>query len=181
MKTLNLLNLRTNALVLVLVLAFCCGCDEIDEDVTTDYAYNNAVSLVDVYYHQVKYDRPTILVFPNLTTATNSVYFHQCVNIKEVQFPKLTSIGEADAVNPYFYFHKNEGLEKVVAPKLTTVYGYLYFWGNSSLELTDGICAITDVYPRGHPGQIDCADPRVDIAGNANNDICCAVNLHRCN
>lgn len=146
-----------------------------------DVVYNNAVVLEDVYYHQVSYDKPTILIFPNLTRATNSVYFHQCVNIKEVHFPNLVSIGDMEAINPYLYFHKNQGLEKLKAPKLTTVYGYLHFWGNSLLDLSTGICGITDVYPRGNPDETDCSNAAVHMVGNATNDICAPVTLHSCN
>lgn len=146
-----------------------------------DVVYINDVILEDVYYHQISYDKPTILIFRNLKRATNSVYFHKCVNIKEVQFPNLVSIGDMNAGNPYLYFHQNQGLEKLEAPKLTTVYGYLYFWGNSSLDLSTGICGIADIYPRGDPDGTDCFDPSVNIVGNANNDACTSVVLHFCN
>jgi len=162
-----------------LVATFCVGCNEDNEE--TDTIYIDDPALEDVYYHQVSYDRPTILIFRNLTTATNSVYFHQCVNIKEVQFPNLVSIGDMNAVNPYFYFHQNQGLEKVKAPKLTTVYGYVYAYGNSSLDLSNGICGITDLYPHGDPDQIDCSDPSVNLVGNANNEKCFNAMLHLCN
>ena len=122
--------------LICLAVAFLGSCKEDLEEIVKeegDVVYNNAVTLEDVYYHQVSYDKPTILIFPNLKRATNSVYFHKCVNIKEVHFPNLVSIGDMNAINPYLYFHQNEGLGKLKAPKLTTVYGYLYFWGNSSL------------------------------------------------
>ena len=186
MKTVKLcIRVLPHALVFLICLAatYLSACKEELEEIIKedgDVVYNNAVTLVDVYYHQVKYDKPKILVFPNLKKVTNSVYFHQCVNIKEVQFPNLVSIGEMKAGNPHLYFHQNEGLEKVKAPKLTTVYGYLYFWGNSSLDLSTGICGIKDVYPRGNPDESDCSNPTVHFVGNATNDICAPVVLHFC-
>ena len=170
--------------LICLAVTFLGSCKEDLEELVKeegDVIYNNAVTLEDVYYHQVSYDKPTILIFPNLKRATNSVYFHKCVNIKEVHFPNLVSIGDMNAINPYLYFHQNEGLEKLKAPKLTTVYGYLYFWGNSSLDLSAGICGITNVYPRGNPDETDCSDPSVHMVGNATNDICAPVELHFCN
>jgi hypothetical protein len=175
---------QARVLLILLAATFFVGCkgefDEIIEE-DGDVVYINDVILENVNYHEISYDKPTVLIFRNLQKATNSVYFHKCVNIKEVHFPKLVSIGEMDAVNPYLYFHQNQGLEKVIAPKLKTVYGYLYFWGNSSLDLTTGICGIGDVYPRGDPDGTDCSDPSVNIVGNANNDACTSVMLHFCN
>jgi hypothetical protein len=177
--------IRHAGVVLICLAAVLCeGCKEDFDEIIKedgDVVYINDVVLEDVYYHQISYDKPTILVFRNLKRATNSVYFHQCVNIKEVQFPNLVSIGDIKAGNPYLYFHQNQGLEKVKAPKLTTVYGYLYFYGNSSLDLSTGICRITDVYPRGDPDGAMCADPSVNIVGNANNDACTSLELHSCN
>lgn len=166
----------------VLVLIFAAtfiGCDEEDDNVDTIYI--DDPSLEDVYYHQVSYDRPTILIFRNLTEATNSVYFHQCVNIREVHFPKLLSIGDVNSINPYLYFHQNEGLEKVDAPKLRVVYGYVYAMNNSLLDFSKGVCAIEDMYPRGEPDAVDCYDPSVNIAGNANNEMCFSAIMHSCN
>lgn len=162
------------------------GCkDDIEEpieEVEADYIHIDDTTLQDVYFHQTSYDHPTIVVFPNLKTATNSVYFHQCVNIKEVQFPNLVSIGDVNAGNPYFYFHQNQRLEKVEAPKLTTVYGYVYLYGNSSLDLSTGICGIADVYPRGDPNdKINCFDASIDVVGNANNKTCFSAVVHLCN
>ena len=181
MKTLKVFTLRGlhPAFVLILAASLLSGCDE--DNVEANTIFINDSILEDAYYHQVSYDDPTILIFPNLTTATNSIYFHQCVNIKEVHFPNLVSIGDENAINPYFYFHKNLGLEKVEAPKLTTVYGYVYFHGNASLDLSGGICGITDVYPRGDPDQIDCHDPQIEISGNAKNEKCFSETLHFCN
>ena len=173
-------------LVLICLAAtFWGGCkedtEEPIEEVEADFIYFDDETLEDVYFHQVSYDHPTILVFTNLKTATNSVYFHQCVNVKEVQFPNLVSIGDKNAGNPYFYFHQNQGLEKVEAPKLTTVYGYLYCYGNSLLDLSTGICGIADVYPRGDPDDsIHCSDASVTIVGNANNDACFLAVVHLC-
>ena len=186
MKTVKLCTraIRHTSVVLICTcLILLGGCkgefdDIIKED--GDVVYINDVILENVNYHEISYDKPTVLIFRNLQKATNSVYFHKCVNIKEVHFPKLVSIGEVDAINPYLYFHQNQGLEKVVAPKLKTVYGYLYFWGNSSLDLSTGICKIGDVYPRGDPDGVHCADPSVNIVGNANNDACTSIVLHFC-
>ncbi|MEX1241397.1 MAG: hypothetical protein WEB30_16870 [Cyclobacteriaceae bacterium] len=171
--------------VLCLAATFwaCCKEDfeEPIEEVEADYVYFEEATLKDVSYHEISYDRPTILVFPNLTAATNSVYFHKCVNIKEVQFPNLVSVGDIDSGNPYIYFHQNEGLQKVKAPKLTTVYGYAYFYGNSSLDLSTGICEIADIYPRGDPkDELHCSDASVTIVGNANNDRCFSAVVHLC-
>ena len=181
MKTLRLCPLRKPhpAIVLILSATLMSGCDEADEDANT--IVNNNTTLVDVLYHQVSYDRPTILIFPKLTTVKNSIYFHQCVNIKEVHFPNLVSIGDENAINPFFYFHQNEGLKKVDAPNLTTVYGYVYFYGNSSLDLSKGICGITDIYTRGDPDDFSCLDPYVATVGNANNEKCFSEILHLCN
>lgn len=156
------------------------GCKEEDEEDEIDTIFIHDMALEDVSFHQITYDRPTILVFPNLTTATNSIYFHQCVNIREVRFPNLVSVGGSDAINPYLYFHQNQGLEEVQAPKLTTVYGYVYFYGNSSLNLSRGICSIADVYTRREPGQADCSDGAVHITGNANNTACFSPVVHLC-
>ena len=169
-----------------LVGTFWGGCredvEEAIEEVEADSIYIYDTTLEDVYFHQVSYDHPTILIFPNLETATNSVYFHQCVNIKEVQFPNLVSIGDMNAINPYFYFHQNMALEKVEAPKLTTVYGYLYCYGNSSLDLSRGICGIAEIYPRGDPDDdVHCSDAYVAVVGNANNNTCFSAKVHLCN
>ncbi len=171
-------------ILICLAVTFLGSCKEDLEEIIKedgDVIYNNAVTLQDVNYHEISYDKPTILIFPNLKIATNSVYFHKCVNIKEVHFPNLVSIGDMNAGNPYLYFHENQGLEKIKFPKLTTVYGYLYFWGNSSLDLSTGICGITDVYPRGNPDGTNCSNPSVHMVGNATNDICAPVELHFCN
>lgn len=80
------------------------GCkEEIEEDENNTIFFDD-VTLEDVSFHQIAYDRPTILVFPNLTTATNSIYFHQCVNIKEVRIPNLVSVGGPNAINPTCIF-----------------------------------------------------------------------------
>src|SRR5688572_4883048 len=87
--------------LICLVATFLVACNgDIDEIIKEegDVVYINDVILEDVYYHQISYDKPTILIFRNLKRATNSVYFHQCVNIKEVHFPKLVSIGDKDAI-----------------------------------------------------------------------------------
>ena len=181
MKTLKFCTLRRPhpALVLILAATLCNGCDEADEEANTIFINNT--TLEDASYHQVNYDHPTILIFPNLTTVTNFIYFHQCVNIKEVHFPNLVSIGDENAINPLLYFHQNQGLEKVEAPKLTTVYGYVYIYGNSSLDVSRGICGITDIYTRGDPDELGCLDPYVLITGNANNEKCFTETLHLCN
>ena len=180
MKTLKpfMMPVHYPVLVLIFVATFL-SCDEEDDKVDTIYI--DDPSIEDVYYHQVSYDRPTILIFRNLTEATNSVYFHQCVNIKEVHFPKLLSIGDENSINPYLYFNYNEGLEKVDAPKLRVVYGYVYAAGNSLLDFSNGVCAIEDMYPRGNPNSIDCYDPYVNITGNANNEMCFSAIMHSCN
>jgi hypothetical protein len=183
MKTFKIYTLRAPrpAFVLILAAALWIGCKEDEDEVDANTILMDATTLEDVYYHQINYDRPTILIYRNLTTATNSVYFHQCVNIKEVRFPNLVSIGDENAINPYFYFHQNEGLEKVEAPKLKAVYGYVYFHGNLSLDLSSGICGIADIYTRGDPDEFSCLDPYVEISGNANNVKCFTETLHLCN
>jgi len=105
--------------LICLAVIFLSSCKEDLEEIIKeegDVVYNNALTLEDVYYHQVSYDKPTIPIFPNLKRAANSVYFHKCVNIKEVHFPNLVSIGDMNAGNPYIYFHENQGLEKVKSP-----------------------------------------------------------------
>jgi hypothetical protein len=154
---------------------------ETEVEVDADTIFIDDVILEDVYYHETSFDSPTILIFPNLTTATHSVYFHLCTNIREVRFPSLVSVGSENSINPYFYFHKNEGLKRIYAPELATVFGYVYAQGNLSLDVSRGICAIADVYPRGKPGDSLCSHAWIDIAGNKNNDICFSAILHECN
>ena len=99
-------------ILICLAVAFLGSCKEDLEEIIKedgDVIYNNAVTLQDVDYHQISYDKPTILIFPNLKRATNSVYFHKCVNIKEVHFPNLVSIGDMNAVTPTYIFTKIRG------------------------------------------------------------------------
>src|SRR5687768_13742494 len=109
MKAANLCTLAITHswfVLICLAVTFLSSCKEDLEEIIKeegDVVYNNAVTLQDVNYHEISYDKPTILNFPNLKIATNSVYFHKCVNIKEVHFPNLVSIGDMNAGNPYLY------------------------------------------------------------------------------
>ena len=94
--------------------------------------------LSSINYHQNSFDSPTKLVFSNLSSVEEIVYFHQNVNLVAVEFPQLTTVGS------YVYFHGNEDLESISAPILHTVRGYLYANQNSSLEIFD-VCALTNI------------------------------------
>jgi hypothetical protein len=104
--------------------------------------YVNDVTLDNVYYHQVSFQQPTKLVFSNLTSVGGYVYFHQNVNLVEVEFPLLTQTGQ------YFYCHGNQSLEKMSAPELHTVHQYLYVASNQSLNELN-ICALAQILPDG--------------------------------
>ncbi len=93
-----------------------------------------------VYYHQTNFAKPTKLVFKNLTTVNGYIYFHQNINLIEVDFPLLTSCDN------YFYFHGNTSLKKIIAPNLNTVRQYLYVYGNTSLAVLN-VCNLKQVLP----------------------------------
>ena len=67
-------------------------------------------------------------MFTNLTSVNGYVYFHNNINLVEVDFPLLDNIGS------YFYFNGNTSLEVVNAPNLTSISDNLYISGNSSLQ-----------------------------------------------
>jgi hypothetical protein len=125
-------------------------------------------TLDNVYYHQVSFLQPTKLVFPNLTSVNGYVYFHQNVNLVEVEFPALTQTGE------YFYAHGNQSLEKISAPALQTVHRYLYVANHQSLTELN-ICALAQILP----GEDEWdATPYYYIEGNPSLDFdsTCLVN-----
>jgi len=97
-------------------------------------------NLSTLYYHQTNFATPTKLVFTNLTSVNGPVYFHQDVNLVEVDFPVLQT------VNGYFYFYQNVSLQKIIAPNLTTVGDYLYVEGNTALTQLD-ICNLKQIIP----------------------------------
>ena len=91
-----------------------------------------------IYYHQTSYLNPTKLVFSNLTSVSDYIYFHQTNNIVEVEFPLLTRTGG------YVYFHQNSSMKKIKAPNLNTIVNYLYVSGNSNLEELN-VCNLTTI------------------------------------
>jgi hypothetical protein len=113
--------------------------DVLDETITiieiTDTTLEN------IYYHQNNsFITPTKLVFTNLTSVNGYVYFHNNVNLVEIDFPLLDNIGSS------FYFNGNQSLEIVNAPNLNTIYEYLYVSVNPILE-TLNICSLTQILP----------------------------------
>ncbi|MEO6358657.1 MAG: cadherin repeat domain-containing protein [Ferruginibacter sp.] len=97
-------------------------------------------TLPTIYYHQTNFTTPTKLVFTNLTTVNGYVYFHQDVNLVEVDFPLLKNC------DGNFYFNENTSLQKISAPFLNTVRDYLYVAGNTSLTQLD-VCNLTQILP----------------------------------
>jgi hypothetical protein len=95
-------------------------------------------TLENIYYHQASFTEPTKLVFTNLTSVSGSVYFHENVNLVEVDFPLLQDTGS------HFYVNGNSSLEVVNAPNLNTVANYLYISGNSSLQELN-ICGLMEI------------------------------------
>ena len=171
-------------LSVIFVFSLFIGCEEEEEPVNENEGDANVIIVEDeileqVSYHQQHFDTATIIIFPNLTTVTDAIYFHQCKNIKRVEFPKLTSVGSIEAGNPYVYFHQNEGLESILAPELATVYGYVYLWENTSLDASNALCNLTNIFPRGvYP---DCSDASLTVNGNASDELCSEPSIITCN
>lgn len=93
-----------------------------------------------IAYHQTNFAKPTKLVFKNLTTVTGFIYFHQNINLIEVDFPLLVNCDD------YFYFHGNLSLKKIIAPNLYSVRKYLYVYGNTKLTALD-VCKLEQILP----------------------------------
>jgi len=112
--------------------------DEANETIATIVITDTTLERIS--YHQVSFEVPTKIVFANLTSVNDNVYFHQNVNLVEVAFPMLEQVAGV------FYFHGNLSLETVVAPHLNTVHNYLYFHGNTSLTTLD-VCGLKQILP----------------------------------
>ena len=95
-------------------------------------------TLENIYYHQDSFTEPTKLVFTNLTSVSGSVYFHENINLVELDFPLLQDTGS------YFSVNGNSSLEIVNAPNLTSIVDYLYVSGNTSLQELN-ICSLTEI------------------------------------
>lgn len=91
-----------------------------------------------IFYHQHNFTEPTQLVFTNLTTVDQEIYFHQNNNLVEVLFPVL------DKVGGIFYFHQNPSLETISAPYLSSVGNYLYVSGHSLLQRLE-VCELSKI------------------------------------
>jgi hypothetical protein len=90
-------------------------------------------TLDNIYYYHNNFTSPTIIVFPNLKSVSGYIYFDGNVNLVSVNLPLLSSTA-SDNVNPgYIYFSNNQQLNTINAPALTTIGGYLYISGNTSL------------------------------------------------
>jgi len=95
-------------------------------------------TLENVNYHQNNFTGPTKLVFTNLTTVKEFIFFNQNSNLIGIEFPKLIQTGS------YFYISGNQSLESVKAVNLNTLKDYLYVEGNQKLtELR--ICGLKDI------------------------------------
>jgi len=128
--------------------------NQLGEEVTAEFTINitdasndniTTIEITDatmenVYYHQANFTVPTKLVFTNLTAVSGMVYFHQNINLVEVDFPLLEQTGK------YFYCHGNPSLETVKAPNLNTVHSYLYFNRNTSLTTLE-VCGLQQILP----------------------------------
>lgn len=102
------------------------------------------VTMENIYYHQKSFIVPTKLVFTNLTTVNGYVYFHENINLVEVELPQLLTTGE------YVYFHGNAALESVSAPMTHTVHSYLYASNHAVLTEFD-FCALENILPIADP------------------------------
>ncbi|WP_299123626.1 T9SS type A sorting domain-containing protein [uncultured Winogradskyella sp.] len=148
--------------------------DVINENVTTIEITDT--TLDNVYYHQNSFTEPTKLVFTNLTSVSGSIYFHQNVNLVEVDFPLLQNAGSSiyfhqnlslvevdfpllESTGSYFYFNGNLSLEIINAPNLTSVTRYLSVSGNESL-LELNICNLTEIV------QDDSSLPYYNVSNN---------------
>lgn len=140
----------------------------------TDIIVIPNTTLSSVEYHQINYLKPTRLIFPNLTSVTGLIYFHQNVNLISVDFPKLTTAYSyvyfsqnlnlksinfplLQNVASYFYCNGNTQLNILNAPNLTTIGGYIYIRLNTSLNIMN-ICSITsvqNVYISGNTAVVD--------------------------
>jgi uncharacterized protein YxeA len=129
-------------------------------------------TLDQVYYHQHNFSGPTKLVFTNLTSVSGFVYFHQNINLVEVDFPMLTQSGR------YFYFHGNTALETVNAPNLHSVGDYVYASQNTAMT-TFNICGLSQIlqtnqssppyyYIAGNTASVDTAPFCFSLGGPAN-------------
>jgi hypothetical protein len=140
--------------------------DIIDEPITTIEITDT--TLENIYYHQNSFISPTKLVFKNLTSVSGNIYFHQNINLVEVDLPLLENTGD------YVYFHENSSLEIINAPNLTTVVNYLYVNGNHLLKELN-ICNISEF---SQTGDFTDSEPYYYIKNNENLDFTttCLVN-----
>ncbi|MEO1031593.1 MAG: cadherin domain-containing protein [Bacteroidota bacterium] len=133
--------------------------DIVDETVTVIEI--DDTTLDNVYYHQDQsFISPTKLVFTNLTSVNGYVYFHENINLVEIDFPVLESTGS------YFYLNNNPSLEIVNASNLNTVYDYLYVSQNAKLEALN-ICSLEQILPASDD---DDEEPYYFIRNNDNLD-----------
>ncbi|HEY6143687.1 MAG TPA: cadherin domain-containing protein, partial [Flavobacterium sp.] len=95
-------------------------------------------TLDNVIYHQTSFTGPTKLVFTNLTSVKEYIYFHQNTNLISVEFPVLTQAGG------YFYANENQSLESIKAPQLTTIKEYIHVVGNKNLKTLE-ICGLKEI------------------------------------
>jgi hypothetical protein len=73
-----------------------------------------------------------------VTSVNGYIYFHNNINLVEVDFPLLDNIGS------YFYVNGNQSLKIVNAPSLDTVYDYLYVSINQTLEELN-VCSLSQI------------------------------------
>jgi hypothetical protein len=107
----------------------------------------NDSELNTLYFYQESFDTPTRLIFPNLTTVTESVYFDQNVNLVSVDMPQLSLVGD------YVYFNGNDILESISSPMLNTIHNYLYVSQNTNLEELN-ICSLKNIMPSEDDDQV---------------------------
>ncbi len=95
-------------------------------------------TLETLYFHQEAYEKPTRLVYPNLTRLNSYAYFHQNENLISIDFPQLKYLGD------YLYVYGNESLNYLKGPAIDTIHNSLSISGNTSLtELS--ICGLTHI------------------------------------
>jgi len=122
-------------------------------------------NLDNIYYHKVSFQQPTKLVFTNLASVGGYVYFHQNVNLVEVDFPALVQTGN------YFYAYGNQSLEKIDAPALQTVHDYLFVANHNALTELN-VCALSQILP------LNLETPYYYVSGNPSLDFntTCLIN-----
>lgn len=104
------------------------NCDGNVDETCGNVVYITEQTLENIYYHKEVYDEPTTLIFENLTTVPGYVYFYQCENIVDVQFPQLETVGR------YIYLNGNINFLESQFPVLSSIGEYVYISLNDSLE-----------------------------------------------